>query len=238
MTLSVLLFVIMSLLLSFSNLDPSMAKKQISLLSYIYNKYSYKETYSIIDFSKSILIFFISIYSICLLRLRSIEINDELRFKNITKHIKFDDIFVLLGILILCFIFDYLLFQLDSFCNENIKNYSINSWMHNVNLYILRVYLPLALFSISIYKRTINKGVKITFKLILLLLISLWLINEFMYEYFSFVRIYLFKLILAPFEDENKFIYESILGVFLVATAFLGYFSGMTKVFLYFNTKE
>ena len=74
--------------------------------------------------------------------------------------------------------------------------------------------------------------------MILLLFFSLLLMNEFMYEYFDFVRLYLFKLILAPFEEENKFIYESILGVFLVSTVYLGYFSSMTKIFLYYKEKE
>jgi len=231
--LSVIILITVAILLKYSDFDSSSTRKQISLLSYFFLKYSSKDTYSLVDLSKNVFIFFMSIFSILMIRFSKTQKDSgDIKLSNLMSNIDFMDFIYLLCVLIFCSIIDYFLFQLDTFSVKNIVNQSLNTWTHNVDLYLLRVYIPLILFSIAIKKIVTENKRKITFINICQLCVSIWIINEFMYEFFSFIRLYLFGFILAPFEQDNKFIYESVFGVILIAFSFLGYYSGMTKSLL------
>jgi hypothetical protein len=233
---SVVLFIVIALLFKFSDFEVLSTKKQISLLSFFFTKYSNGWTYSLVDLSKNIFIFFVSIFSISMIRMNNSQKDaDEIKLRKLTNHFHFIDMINLIGVLIFCSIIDYLLFKLDTYSKNAINNQSINTWVHNIDLYILRVYIPLILFSLIIHKITIDNKVKITFKSICYIFISLWMMNEFMYEFVLFIRIYLFGIILAPFNPDNKFIYESIFSIFLIALTFLGYYSAMTKPLILLN---
>ncbi|MFI5142144.1 MAG: hypothetical protein ACHQII_07290, partial [Bacteroidia bacterium] len=62
------------------------------------------------------------------------------------------------------------------------------------------------------------------------LFLSLWFFNEFAYEVSLFVRPTIFNLILIPFSEERKYLYESLLGTTLIAFYFLGYYSALTSL--------
>ncbi|MFI5140716.1 MAG: hypothetical protein ACHQII_00040, partial [Bacteroidia bacterium] len=65
---TVLCFVTIAVLFEFSDFDESTSKKQVSLLSYFFHRYSAKNIYSLVDLSKTVFIFFVSLFSIGLYR--------------------------------------------------------------------------------------------------------------------------------------------------------------------------
>jgi len=229
LTFTVLCLVAIAFLLKFSKFDPISGKKQISLLSYFFSKYSVKDIYSLVDLGKTVFIFFVSFFSLGLIRLITKETNvtTEFSFSSFIKQIRGRDVLILFGTLILSSAIDFGLFWLNSRCETFVKNYELQRWLLSL-VYLLRIYFPLILFSISIYKLTYSRPLKLNIKKIILLFISLWLFNEFAYEVSLFVRGNIFSLILAPFDESKKFLYESFLGISLVAFYFVGYFSAMT----------
>ena len=88
LTLTLLCFIVIALLVRFSDFDPTVGKKQFSLLSYFFVRYSKGEVYSIVDLSKTVFIFFVSIFSLGLTRSNpNKEENTELKVGDFLKQI-------------------------------------------------------------------------------------------------------------------------------------------------------
>ena len=230
LTYTILCFILSALLLRFSDFDKSSVNKQISLLSYFFYRYSKADTYSIVDLTKGVFIFFVSLFSIGLIRLDKTD-NKFVSFNQFVRKIHFKDIIYLVAIFLITSILDYEFFRIDSYSTSQIQNIGLEKYIHNL-LFHLRIYIPLILFSLTIRSLLNFDKVKITFKRILFLYISLWLFNEFAFEISLWVRNHLFALLLLPFSDSyNYYLYESIIGIPLIAFYFLGYFSAMTTYF-------
>jgi hypothetical protein len=228
LTYTVLCFVAMAVLLKFSDFDTISARKQSSLLSFFFTRYSANDTYSLIDLAKIIFIFFVSLYSVGLFRLTNKEAEEqkELPFTSFLKELRVNDLVSLVITLIICSALDFGLIQLDDHCLGSFNNQAFQSWFHSA-LFFLRVYVPMVLFSISLYKLLFNRSLKLNFKKLFFLFVSLWFFNEFAFEISLFVRIYIFGLLLSPLAEEKKYLYESFLGIMLVGFYFVGYYSAM-----------
>jgi hypothetical protein len=227
LTYTVLCFVVTAMLLKFSVFDETGGRyRQISLLSYLFSRFSYNFTYSLVDLSKSVFLFFVSLFSLGLLRQEKTGEDQELFFGSFTKKLNLRDILALSGTLILCSATDFGLFRLEIMSSE-IKNFGIQKFYHSF-IFLLRIYVPLLLFSLSIYKLTSHHKLNLNLKKILFLFVSLWLVNEFAYEFFIFTRGHLFSFLLAPFDESKIFTHESILAIPLMAFFFIVYHSAMT----------
>jgi hypothetical protein len=228
LTLTVICFVIAALLLRFSDFDKSVTSKQISLLSYFFHRYSKADTYSIVDLIKTVFLFFVSLFSVGLSRLPRTNIGPkELRFRNLFGVIKFNDILLLSIVFVVSSLVDFGLFKIDNFSTLNTKNVKAAIYIQDLCFHF-RIYIPLILFALTIRNLTSNRQYKLTLKRILFLYISLWLYNEFAYEISLWLRIHVFNLILMPFDSQNFYLFESFLGIPLIAFYFLGYYSAMT----------
>lgn len=222
-------FVIVALLFRFSEFDPSVISKHVSFLSYFFHRYSKGYTYSIIDLTKTVFIFFVSLYSLGLLRSPGNDPESKERpFKHFFRLIKSKDILFLTMTFIVSSVIDFILFKVDSFSALNTKNKNADIYIHDTCFH-LRIYLPLILFALAIRSSTAFERTKLTIKRIFILYISLWLFNEFANEISLWVRSHLFGLILMPFDNpQTYYLIESIIGIPLIAFYFPGYFSAMT----------
>jgi hypothetical protein len=228
-TFTLVCFVIAALLFRYSDFDDSIKERQISLLSYFFHRYSKGQTYSIIDLTKTVFVFFISLFSLGLLRISNTDkAPARLSFKYFLRSVKFKDILLLSTILILSSLTDFILFRIDSYSAANTKNQNADVYIHDLCFH-LRIYLPLIFFALAIrFLNGLNRT-RPTLKALLLLYIGLWLFNEFAYEVSTWVRSHLFGLILMPFDNpESYYLIESLIGIPLFAFYFLGYFSAMT----------
>jgi hypothetical protein len=227
---TVLCFILSAILFHFSEFDKANTTKQISLLSYYFNRYSKAETYSIIDLTKSVFLFFVSVFSVGLIRLEQPKKN-KISFKQNTSHVHFKDLTYLFATLIAVSFLDYAFFSIDGISNARVQNLPLAKYFHD-SLFHLRIYIPLFFFSITIRSLVSTDTARLTFKRVLLLYISLWLFNEIAYEMSLWVRTHLFALLLIPFSGSDKYyLYESILGIPLIAFYFPGYYSAMTYYF-------
>jgi hypothetical protein len=227
---SVLCIVSVAIFLRFSDFDLSNKTKQISLLSYFFRFYSRGDTYSLVDLTKSVFIFFVAIFSVSLIR---IEITGDKR-KEISlgafiKNITLKDFASLIGVLLVVSLIDFALVKISGLLSSDTTIVPSNRLFNGV-LYELRVYIPLILFSLTIYALTTQQKVQLSLKRILVLLISLWVLNVIAYEFTAWIRAYVFGLILLPFSDTERFYFlESFLGIPLITIYFLGYYSAMTN---------
>jgi len=227
LTYTLFCFIAIALLVRFSEFDPS-SNKQLSLLSYFFTRYSIGNIYSIVDLSKTVFIFFVSIFSLGLTRINpDKQENTELKVTDFLKQICINDILYLVGILFLCSILDYILFRLDGFSLAHLRDHGADKLFY-VFTYLFRIYAPLMLFGLTTYRLSSNKKLKITTRKVFFLFISLWLFNEFAYEFSVFVRTYLFGLILFPIGIVKQYFVESFIGMALIAFYFVGYHSAMT----------
>jgi len=226
---TVICFITAAFLLRFSNFDKSVTSRQVSLLSYFFHRYSKGDTYSIVDLIKSVFIFFVALYSIGLIRLTTNDTNNsEFSVGQFVQKLKLKDIGYLLGVLIFVSLLDVAMFKLDSYTIANTSNKGVEAYFNDW-IFHFRVYGPLILFALAIRVLTISEKTALTVKRIVLLYISIWLFNEFAYEISAWVRNHLFGIILAPFENTvYYYLFESILGIPLIAFYFLGYYSAMT----------
>lgn len=227
-TYTIFCFVIMALLLRFTEFDLSLNMDQKSILSFFFARYSYGNCYSIIDLSKTVLLFFVAMFSLGLIRNNSNSI-DEQEFKNTDffKVLSFNDILMLSSIFVICVIFDYGCYKLDTWVYNKIA-LDTQIYYFNSLIFFFRIFLPLVVFSLVTYKLAYGRKIKINFRKIIFLFIAVWLFNEFAYEFTSFFRDYIFPLFLMPFKPQQIFFVESILGLPLIAFFFLGYHSAMT----------
>jgi hypothetical protein len=228
-------FVFIALLYHFSIFDKTSTKKNISLLSYFFVRYSVADTYSIVDMSKTVFIFFVSVFSISLVRQKGNKMEtSNFNFSNFLKNIKGQDFGYLLSALLICTIVDYSLFKLDDLSARTHGGSPSDKWVHGI-LFLLRIYIPLIIFSITNYKMLTAHTSKLNFKNIVYLFVTLWLFNEFAYELSLFVRGHIFDLILLPFSEDQHYLIESFLGVVLVSFYFLGYHSAITNSIILLN---
>ncbi len=228
-------FVFIALLFHFSIFDKTSTKKNISLLSYFFVRYSVGDTYSIVDLSKTIFIFFVSLFSISLTRQERNKLQtNNFNFSDFLKNIKGNDFLYLFVVLAISVIADYLLFKLDDLSAKNYGGLPSDRWIHGV-LFLLRVYIPLILFSFINYKILTGKKQSFNLQKLIWLFVALWLFNEFAYEFSLFVRGHIFGLILLPFSVDSQYFIESILGVALISFYFLGYHSAITNSMLLLN---
>jgi hypothetical protein len=228
-TFTLVCFVVAALLFRYSNFDTSVKARQISLLSYFFHRYSTGQTYSIIDLTKTVFVFFISLFSLGLLRIsNTVNASGELSFKYFFRYVKFKDVLPLTATLILSAITDFILFRIDSYSAATTKSQNADVYIHDLCFH-LRIYLPLIFFALTIRSLNSIKRTRLTLKRLLLLYIGLWLFNEFAYEVSTWVRSHLFGFILMPVDNpESYYLIESLIGIPLVAFYFLGYFSAMT----------
>lgn len=226
---TVFCFFAMLLLLKYSAFDTTSSKKQISLLSYFWVRYSSKNIFSIIDEAKSVFLFFVSLFSIGLIRLKAKQMNEamNLSFIAFIKSLRLYDLLFLSIVLLLCSAIDLALFRSVSALLKTSQNLALMKWISSL-FFLLRIYLPLLLFSIAIHKLTSNKRLRLNLKKAIFLFVSLWLFNEFAYEASLFVRSHIFTLLLSPFSKDSIYVIESLLAIALVTFYFLGYSSAMT----------
>jgi hypothetical protein len=228
-TFTIICFVIAALLFKFSNFDKEATTRQVSLLSYFFYRYSKFETYSLVDLTKTVFIFGVSLFSIGMIRLSK---NDterrELSFTHLFRVISGRDIILLLAALLLTSLLDFTLVKLGNFLIFSFERVEPGVYISNT-IFHLRIYLPLILFALVLRYLTKEQTIKLTLKRILFLYISLWLCNEIAYEFFNWLRVHVFALILLPFHSsENSYLIESFLGIPLIALFFLGYYSALT----------
>jgi hypothetical protein len=227
-------------LMQYSFFDKESDKKISSLVSYIFYRYSYGDTYSVVDMSKTVFLFIVTIFSVALNRLSLTNPEmEEYHFSHILKMINWDDIGYCVIAFIMCLITDYLLVKLDYSFTLKISDQFAYNWIYHI-FFMLRLYIPLILFSFVNYKTLTRRKIDFNLKKILLLFVALWLFNEFSYELFAFAKFNLFNLILIPFPLEIHFVIESILCVPLLSFLFLGYHSAMSYSMnlLYNNNDE
>ena len=220
---TVVCFIVMAILLRFADFDPIAGKKQSSLLSYFNTRYSFGDIYSLVDLSKIVLIFFIALFSIAVSRFESDNKQEEGEISILTR-IKFRDIVWFIYILILCSIVDYGLSFISNLTSHTMTPYA--EWARGM-IFKLRIYIPLILFSISIYRERVGKFPKMNLRKSMFLFASLWFFNEFAYEIELFAKYTIIDLILLPFGDRNTFVYVSVISIPIIAFWFLGYHSAM-----------
>jgi hypothetical protein len=228
---SILSVVCAAVLLRFSDFSQSNTSKQISLLSYFFHHYSKADIYSIVDLTKPIFVFLVALFSVGLIRIEKAEVdNKEISFSELVKKISIGDLGSLIGTLLVVSLLDFVLFKISGFFSaENALN-SSSRYLNGI-IYELRVYMPLILFSLTIYCTALKQSSKLTLKKIIVLFISLWIINLVAYEFTIWIRSYAFGLILMPFSNTKRFYFlESFLGIPLIMAYFLGYYSAMTNV--------
>jgi hypothetical protein len=208
---TILCFAISQVLATYCIYDPGIKAQPVSVLSFFILKFSINNTYSFVDLTRTIFIFFVAIFSV--------NLNQKVTVKNVL---------YLVGILAVCGLLDCALFrlnyQLQSLFPTNIHALI---WVNEV-IVLLRNYLPLILFAIIIQ---VCLG-KFTTKHIGVLLISLWLFNELAYEFIMMVRPLIFSLIMITLKPPTyRYIVESVLGIPLIGFLFLGYYTAMTAPF-------
>jgi hypothetical protein len=213
-------FAIALLLAKYSEYDPTSKTHSVSILSYFLTRFSYKETYSYVDLVKTVFIFFVSIFSIKLLQ----------------NKVSLKAFLHLFATLIVCVFLDCALFRFKGQLHEEL-NGNINAvlWVGNIIFY-LRLYMPLVLFALII--QICTSKAEFTLKKIILLLVSLWLFNEFAYEFTLLFRYTVIDLIQIPFKGASAYYtVESILGLPLTAAFFLGFYCAMTAPFTILEEK-
>ncbi|SFE91319.1 hypothetical protein SAMN05518672_11227 [Chitinophaga sp. CF118] len=223
---TVLCFVGAALLLHFSDFARSVSVKQISLLNTFFIRYSKADTYSLVDLTKSVFLFFVALFSLGFTRLA----NDKTsgKFNLFIRKITLKDITFLLGIFILTSLIDYIFFKLERYSIVHAPSNAVSIYFQGL-LFHLRIYVPLILFALTICSLTVSEKVLLTFKRILFLYISLWLFNEFAFEIASWANAHFLSFILLPFANSKSlYLYESILEIPLIAFFFLGYHVAMT----------
>lgn len=149
-------------------------------------------------------------------------------FRHSFRAFQFNTVLILIFVLLIVSVLDYYLFQAQTYFSTISSNTNVDLYLRSLCFH-LRIYLPLIVFAIALWSLTAVNKTRITFKRILFLYISLWLCNEVVFEFLGWVRVHLFGLILIPVtDDEHYYLFESILGVPLIACFFLAYYAAIT----------
>jgi hypothetical protein len=206
-------FIITAVISNYSQYDQSVKSIPVSVLSFFSLRFSFNETYSVVDNAKSIFIFFVSIFSISQV--------GKVTIKNIA---------CLAAILFICCLLDLSFFQLKGQLHHGIDNRYLEKWASAV-IYILRLYMPLVLFALTI--QICTSGAKFKARNIVFLFITLYFFNEMTFLVISLMRTCVFELLLCLFNSKTShFIAESILGAGLMASFVIGYHCAMTGPFV------
>ncbi|WP_179415142.1 hypothetical protein HDF19_07910 [Mucilaginibacter sp. E4BP6] len=208
---TILCFAIVQVLATYCTYDPGIRAQPVSVLSFFILKFSINNTYSFVDLTRTLFIFFVAIFSV-----------------NLNQKVTMKSILYLLGTLIVCALLDCALFRLN-YQLQTLFNTNPHAliWINEVVL-LLRNYLPLILFALIIQ---LCLG-EFTTKHIGFLLISLWLFNELAYEFIMLIRPVLFSLLMITLKPMTwRYVIESVLGIPLIAFLFLGYYCAMTAPF-------
>ena len=147
--LTLVCFIIALILNAISDYDTGARTKPVSFLSYFFVRFSYLDTYSFVDFVKTVFIFLVSVFAISLLRNES---GNPKQTKLYVFNASFKDILYLFFMLIACFFVDVELFRLDGRLFKITDNHNFYLWVRAI-IFQLRIYLPLILFSLTIQIR-------------------------------------------------------------------------------------
>ncbi|MGN6178252.1 MAG: hypothetical protein ACTHNW_03670 [Mucilaginibacter sp.] len=212
---TLLCFAIGQVLAAYSNYDPGLTVNPLSVLTYFELNLSMNATYSFVDGFKILFIFFVAVFSLKLL-----------------KKVSFLTVFYLFLTLILCIGLDYVFFLLGGLIKAGVSpmRYSyFYLWLFSI-LALFRLFVPFILFALAIQ---LNIG-KLRFNFITLcyLFLSVWLFYEVSFEAMRFLRDNVFALILSPFKTKvYSYVVESLLGLPIVASYFVGYYCAMVRPF-------
>ncbi|HVX51663.1 MAG TPA: hypothetical protein VHB48_15995, partial [Chitinophagaceae bacterium] len=172
---TILCFIFSAILFRFSDFDESTNSRQLSLLSYFFTRYSEGNTYSIVDLTKTVFIFFAALFSVTLTWFsRNRNEGTEVTFRHSFRALRFNALLILIFVLLIASMLDYYLFQAENYFSTIASNRSVDLYLRSLCFH-LRIYLPLILFAITVWSLTAAHKSSITFKRILLLYISLWL---------------------------------------------------------------
>ena len=118
-------------------------------ISYFFARYSAGDTYSIIDLSKTVFIFIVSIFSVSFVRLQKEKSETEdFNFSDFLKKIKGEDFGYFMVAFIVSVIADYGLFKLYDISTKNSGGPLTDKWIYGM-LFLFRMYVPLILFSLA-----------------------------------------------------------------------------------------
>jgi len=212
---TLLCFAIGQALAAYSNYDPALTINPLSILTYFELNLSMNSTYSFVDGFKILFVFFVVVFSL-----------------NLLKNASFLTIFYLFLTLILCMGLDYGFFLISGLIKAGISSikYSyLYLWLFSI-LALFRLFVPFILFALTM-QLSIGK-LRFNFITLCYLFLSVWLFYEVSFEAMRFLRDNVFALILAAFKTKvYSYVMESLLGVPVVASFFVGYYCAMTKPF-------
>ncbi len=223
----------LSLVFYFYNVsDKSEFQYQFQLVGfYFFRTSSGTYYYKLVYCTKILFVFFTSILSISILKFEKGNINSEnaLSFSSVIKSISFKNFILLFLGLIISFCIAYGLDFLNEYLNISSSSEGILRWFHSIS-FLLKIYSPLIIFSILVYRISNSSFPKISLKRLSLLFISVWLFNEFGYEMTSFFNYEILSLIKIPFKTPSSYFYfNSIVDIVMLSLLMIGYHSSMTK---------
>ncbi|MCW3072377.1 MAG: hypothetical protein JWO44_2267 [Bacteroidetes bacterium] len=211
------------LLLKYTSFDVSLRQRHNSLIGFFYYRFSTASVYSFTDLCKIVFIFFMSVFSLSMIRFNSS--GSRISFAGALQTIKAEDLLMLILALGGASIGDYFI-NLGIY---NLPSSAYTTWFYYL-LFHCRIYVPLIIFSYAVCKLAAPGRVQFTFYKMFLLFIALWLFNEFSFEAYMFINNTLFRLVFAPVEmPDTLFILEGILDLFLIAFFFPGFYSALTS---------
>jgi hypothetical protein len=212
---TIVCFAIGQLLAAYSNYDPSTTIQPLSILSYFSLNFSMNTTYSFVDDFKILFVFFVALFS-----------------ANLIKKISFSGVMYLVFTLIVCVLIDLGLFLLGAAIAPVLagtKNSYLFHWVFSI-MALLRLYTPYLLFALTI--QLTSSRLRLGFAKFCYLFIAIWLFYEISYEATRFLRDNLFALVLVPFKTKiYSYVLESLLGLPLIASFFVGFYTAMTGPF-------
>jgi len=219
--LTVIVFVAAALLFRFSNYDPVARDLIDSLLRCFYWRYSINNSYSIVDWSKSVYLAFIVCFAVSFFRAQENE--NELSPGFFLRNFSIEDGAVIFFTLVIVCALDPAIYFLDLHTNDLLHQGDMAKWVHGV-LWYFRIYIPIVAFAFAVRNRIGNNRIPVSRKSFLVLLISVWMFNEFSYELMSLFRSVVIHFVTMFIKsDQTKFLVESVLGIPLLAFCFIGF---------------
>jgi hypothetical protein len=218
-----------SVLWHFNLSDQNTSTKQPTMVSYFFARHSYNDNYNIIDIARAAYIFMFSLFSLTLVRLQQNNTESAgFNFYDFLKVVQIQEAGYLLVALAACALADYGLFKMTAFASTSLDQSPVGRWLYGI-VYLVRTYLPLLIFTYSNHKILTNGKASQQGANWLYVFTTIWLCNVVAMDVWYFIRYYLFDLLLLPFPDTRRFLFESILSVPLIASFFLGYHSAITN---------
>ncbi len=225
---TMLAFVVIALLLKYSTFDRSVNTTQLNLLNYFFFRYSKGHTYSLVDLSKTVFIFFVSLYALGMTRRPA---DEKPALKHFLGTLSGRDMGVLTVTLLLNVLLDYLLFKLNRYFITEVAGRNTVNYLQ-LTIFHLRIYLPLIAFACALRFLTGKGKFALTLKTVLWLYVALWLYNEFAYELALWIQLHIFSLLFMPVDDPAQAsLLTSIAGIPVTAFFFIGYYVAMTAPF-------